>query len=243
MHFTYIKGKPFVSFFKEEIKKIYDKSNEVRFQEILEELKIPFSDTEKVRERMEEITSQMVEEKINDTDEEEIFIGMSFLNFYPEFSALCFELKQTFKFKEGSILTLSDLKNALEKCTPTDFAIVAATGEEDESGKKTPEMRKFQHKRCTVMPQTKAVTEYIKKTLKGKYGNQLEENLIVTINPREKGDMVIDWEEVRKELSEVGYTNCGSMIIHYNEQNKHTVITEVYPTLRQMEIPRIPGVL
>ncbi|MDP4008502.1 MAG: hypothetical protein Q8P68_04910 [Candidatus Peregrinibacteria bacterium] len=243
MEFTYVKEKLFVSFSKEELTNMWKEAKKTRFLEILEELNIPFSDTEKIKENMDGITSQMVEEEKNDTDEEEIFIGISLLDFYPEFPALCFELKSTFKFKEESILTLNDLKKVLEKDTPTDFAIVSATGEKNESEEKTPEMRKFQHKRCTVKPQTKEVTEYIKKTLKEKYGNRLEENLVITINPREAGEMKIEYEEVHKELSKVGYENCGNMIIHYNDQNKHTVITEVYPTLRQMEISMIPEIL
>ncbi len=170
MNFTYIKEKLFVCFSKAEMKGIYFESKEVRFREILTELEIPFSDKISVMENIDRITSRMVEEKNHDTDEEEIFIGISLLDFYPESPALCFELKSTFKFKEESILTLRDLKNVLEKNTATDFAIVSVTGVKDENGIEKIGMRKFQHKRCTVKPQTKEVIEYIKGTLKKSMG-------------------------------------------------------------------------
>ena len=71
----------------------------------------------------------------------------------------------------------------------------------------------------------------------------MEENLILTINPRERNEINIDWKEMHKELSTVHLKNCGNIIVKYNEGNKFTVITEVYPALRQMQVPFIPGEL
>lgn len=152
----------------------------------------------------------------------EIFASVFvFHKFYREDSFVCFDLKSNFNTTKNNVNSFGQLKDSIEECTITDFAIL--------SGEK---LRSFQFKRYRDKMITKNLLVFINNTLK-KYGNNIGDvNLLIAMQPSGWCSIsMIDFQEIHKELMKKNLSFTGHILISYNENNTFTVIKTVFPKL------------
>ncbi len=181
--------------------------------------------------KMHEVADSIVEENLRYKEEIEIFAALeACLNFYPKESKICFALKDNINPKQYDFSSLENLKNATKENELTDFAIFSEDG-----------LRQFQLKQFQEILSNDSLFAFIEKKLKA-YGNNLGEvNLLIQLQGPKKDrgivqQMSIDFEKLHEQILGMNLKFSGQILIQYNENNKFTVIHQVYPELRSKQI-------
>jgi len=222
------KNKNIACFNKVELEFFYQKT---LLLEILKEMRkrnVSFDDLKNDIQKMLDISDVASKRTSKNKEEHEIFSAFYiFLNFYKKDSQVCFELKNNFDTKK-SINGLTDLRKAAEESTLNDFII-----------KSRSELRLFQLKRYRDEVNAEKVIRFIKKVL-AHYGNNLgETNLLVMLESPKWYSVIKDgfFEKINIELNNLNLKSESQILIAYNEDNKYSVIIQVYPKLTRSQIP------
>lgn len=176
---------------------------------------------------MDEIATSFSTRLNSDKDRIEIFAAWNvFLNFYEDNSQACFEPKPGFNISKDVIETLGVLKNAIAEATLTDFAILSKNG-----------IRRFQLKRYREPIDEDSVFQFIIKKI-SEYGNIGDINLLIILQSDVLANIgALGFENLHRKIGALGYSFGGEILISYNEENKFSVINQIYPRLATSRIP------
>ncbi len=78
----------------------------------------------------------------------------------------------------------------------------------------------------------------MEKTIKS-YGTLNDVNLLVLLQPEYNQITDINLASIHGGLKKFGYTFEGEILIAHNENNEKSIISQVYPDLKSLEVPII----
>lgn len=177
--------------------------------------------------KMKAVSDAIAKRAVTDRDEHEIFGALFvFADFYSPDSGICFELKPGFNNTRDTISSLDDLKKFREGDSDVDFAIM--TGDQ---------LRIFQLKRYRGELNTEVLLDFIKTKLRH-YGNNLGDTNLLIITQSDIPDISgVDFTVMHQELTSMGLTFPGAILVSYNAMNRNMIINQVYPNLTTSHIP------
>jgi len=184
-----------------------------------------FDDLRNDYSKMKEVSDVVGERGAQDRDEHEIFAAVFiFLDFYEISSEVCFKLKSDFNSHKDRIVSLQDLNKF--RTDPPDFIIKSTDG-----------FREFELKRYRDGLNTEEIFNFIKKKV-AYYANDLGDmNLLLVPQSIPYSVSSINFHELHKQLKSLNFKFEGQILISYNENNKESVINQVYPELATKRIP------
>lgn len=227
----YSKLHKMICFSRDELEKLFKEAKTKDLHNELSRHGLNLHDLGSDHAKMEEITDKLSAQGAADREEHEVFVALFImLNFYDQKAEICFELNQQLDESIG----IQDLKtlNKYREGTDTDFIIRTDVGFRKFQLKRYPEkyIGKLEHKN---------LMNFIEKTI-GRYGSIQDTNLLIILQPKDLRDREIDFEYIHQNLAKKGYTFTGQILLTYNENNVSSVLIQVYPELKQMNIPFDP---
>lgn len=180
------------------------------------------------KDQVEEVIDFIIKRNKNIKEDIEVFVALDFyLTFFPENGKICFVLKDSYNPKTHFIKNLKRLKCAVKEDSLTDFAIFS-------NGLRQIQLKQYKGEMCTHI-----FFEFLKKVL-AKYGNNLGSvNLLILLqgNGPDFSQCNIDFEEIYKKIKEFNLKFNSEIMIIRNEANQYSILTQVYPELKQMKKP------
>ena len=227
MNFLQHKEKKFICFTLEEIDSLFKKMMLFQLIKLMKENSLSFDDLSKNPQKMIELSGQASKKYSEGKSEHEIFVAYYIISeFYGENPDICFELKEKFNSKNIKISSLNDLKTCIKESTLVDFAILSKK-----------EFRQFQLKRYLGEATTEKLLRFLKEKLLH-YGNDLGHvNLLVILS--KGGDLSqVNFKLLHEELKKLNIDEKGGWImLSFNENNKFSVINQIFPGFSRTEIP------
>ena len=174
-----------------------------------------------------EMIDKLVKKKNSIKEEIEVFFAIRLSREFYDNSDIGFELdnRKITNIKQIKINTLDDVKNITKEYDLTDFIIG-----------KNEKYRKFQLKQYKGECSTGKVFDFIRRKLLHYCNDIGRVNLLLQLQCGSSGKdiMRIDlcFEEIHNKLKELKFKKfVGQILIRYNNQNKSTIIYQVYPSL------------
>lgn len=225
MNYHKIKNDQIACFSKNELLHFFEVAKKTELLREMIKQKISFDDLRNDYPKMEKLANFVGERGAQDRDEYEVFAALFvFSDFYGDRSEICFKLQSNFNIGKDKIVLLQDLNKF--RADPPDFIIKSEDG-----------FRQFELKRYRDELNTEKIFNFIKKKVTH-YGNNLgDTNLLLVLQSVAYDVSTIDFHELHMRLKSLNLKFQGQILISYNENNKETVINQVYPKLTTSRIP------
>ncbi len=227
MNYLNLRNKIIVCFSKDELEHLFKNSKVSEMLEDIERRGLSLGQLRGDTQTMLEVVTKSTQDTMARKELIEIFVALfGMLEFYEEGSEVCFDLKNSFNPHKETIQTIDALIHAVEEKSLVDFAIKSTDG-----------LRFFQLKQFRNELTTESLLQFIRKVLYG-YGNVLGDvNLLIILQPNEGRIELIDWNELKIKIANLKLKGQGQILISYNENNRFTIVVQVYPDITISKMP------